>query len=183
MAAQKYKTFPGMEPVQRKFRKSAAIASKRAPSEDEEALGLNAPTRYLRLGNMLLRRQRPKAAAIEYEKGSKLTGHAHWVFDVKLGRTYLALGQPDRALKAVAGLQALQPELPWPHLIAGQALLEKGQPKEAIVALERSLGTNPFDPNVHCSLAEAYQKLPAGVPASPIRKSRAEKHCRDMRAQ
>ena len=65
---------------------------------------------------------------------------------MKLGRTYLALGQPDRALKAVAGLQALQPELPWPHLIAGQALLEKGQAKEAIVALERSLGTNPFDP-------------------------------------
>lgn len=183
MAAQKYKTFPGMEPVQRKFRKSSAIASKRAPTEDEEALGPHAPTRYLRLGNMLLRRQRPKAAAIEYEKGSKLTGHAHWVFDVKLGRTYLALGQPDRALKAVAQLQTLQPELPWPHLIAGQALLEKGQPRDAISALERSLGSNPFDPSVHCALAEAYQRLPAGTGVPEPRRSRAEKHCKDLRAQ
>ena len=116
-----------MEPVTRKFRKSAAIASRRAPTEDEEILSLNAPARYLRLGNMLLRRNRPKAAALEYEKGSKLAGRGHWLFEVKLGRTYLALGQPDRALKAVSELLTLQPELPWPHLIAGQALLEKGQ--------------------------------------------------------
>jgi tetratricopeptide (TPR) repeat protein len=183
MAAQKYRTFPGMEPVTRKFRKSAAIASRRAPTEDEEILSLNAPSRYLRLGNMLLRRNRARAAAMEYEKGAKLTGHAHWVFDVKLGRTYLALGQPDRALKAVSGLQTLQPELPWPHLIAGQALLEKGMPREAIASLERSLGTNPFDPGVHCALAEAYQKLP-NVPAAAVsRKSRAEKHCRELRPQ
>jgi tetratricopeptide (TPR) repeat protein len=183
MAAQKYRTFPGMEPVTRKFRKSAAIASRRAPTEDEEILSLNAPSRYLRLGNMLLRRNRPRAAAMEYEKGAKLTGHAHWVFDVKLGRTYLALGQPDRALKAVSGLQALQPELPWPHLIAGQALLEKGMPKEAIASLERSLGTNPFDPSVHCALAEAYQKLPSVPSAALPRKNRAEKHCRELRPQ
>jgi tetratricopeptide (TPR) repeat protein len=183
MAAQKYRTFPGMEPVTRKFRKSAAIASRRAPTEDEEILSLNAPSRYLRLGNMLLRRNRPRAAAMEYEKGARLTGHAHWLFDVKLGRTYLALGQPDRALKAVAGLQALQPELPWPHLIAGQALLEKGMPKEAIASLERSLGTNPFDPSVHCALADAYQKLPNVPTSAQPRKTRAEKHCRELRPQ
>ena len=95
------------------------------------------------------------------------------MFDVKLGRTYLALGQPDRALKAVAQLQSLQPELPWPHLIAGQALLEKGQPSDAIAALERSLGTNPFDPSVHCALAEAYQRLPAGTGVPEPRRTRA----------
>jgi tetratricopeptide (TPR) repeat protein len=182
IAAQKYKTFPGMEPVPRKFRKSTAIASKRGPSEDEEVLALDAPSRYLRLGNMMLRRNHPKAAAVEYEKGSKLAGHTHWIFDVKLGRTYLALGQPDRALRAVGELQAMQPELPWPHLIAGQALLEKGKPSEAIAALTRSLATNPFDPNVHCALAEAYQKLPGGTTGALLtRRTRAERHCREMR--
>jgi tetratricopeptide (TPR) repeat protein len=189
MAAQKYRTFPGMEPVTRKFRKTAAIASRRAPTEDEEILSLNAPARYLRLGNMLLRRNRPQAAAIEYEKGSKLAGRGHWLFDVKLGRTYLALGQPERALKAVSDLIAMQPELPWPHLIAGQALLEKGEPKAAISALEMSLATNPFDPGVHCSLAEAYAKLseasgePIGKLTPASRRARAERHCRDLRAQ
>lgn len=180
MIAQKYKTFPGMEPVNRKFRKNAAIASKRAPTEDEEIMSLG-PSRFLRLGNMLLRRNRPKAAAMEYEKGAKQSGHLHWLFDVKLGRTYLALNQPDRALKAVSDLETLQPELPWPHLIAGQALLEKGMAKEAIAALEKSLATNPFDPSVHCSLAEAYQKLPTGSPAEDPRRARAERDCRDMR--
>jgi tetratricopeptide (TPR) repeat protein len=179
MASQKYKTFPGMEPVTRKFRKSAAIASRRAPTEDEEILQLNAPARYLRLGNMLLRRNRPRAAVLEYEKGSKLAGHGHWLFEVKLGRTYLALGQPDRALKAVSELLTLQPELPWPHLIAGQALLEKGEAKAAISALEMSLATNPFDPGVHCSLAEAYSKL--SNPESVTRRTRAERHCRELR--
>jgi tetratricopeptide (TPR) repeat protein len=182
MTAQKYRTFPNMEPVTRKFRKSAAIASRRAPTEDEEILFLNAPARYLRLGNMLLRRNRPRAAAIEYEKGSKLAGRGQWLFDVKLGRTYLALQQPERALKAVSDLLTLQPELPWPHLIAGQALLEKGQPKAAISALEMSLATNPFDPGVHCSLAEAYAKLSDPSEASP-RRTRAERHCRELRAQ
>jgi tetratricopeptide (TPR) repeat protein len=181
MAAQKYRTFPGMEPLPRKFRKSTAIASRRAPSEDEEVLALDAPARYLRLGNMMLRRNRPKAAAIEYEKGAKLAGQGHWVFSVKLGRTYLVLGQPDRALKSVGELQRLHPELPWPHLIAGQALLQKGESGEAIVALERSLATNPFDPSVHCSLAEAYQRLPFVASDAVHRKTRAERHCRELR--
>jgi len=120
-------------------RQRAAIASRRAPTEDEEVLSLTAPARYLRLGNMMLRRNRPKAAAIEYEKGARLArknghGAANWLFDVKLGRTYLALGKPEDALRSVEDLRALQPELPWPHLIAGQALLETGQAKAAVLA-------------------------------------------------
>jgi tetratricopeptide (TPR) repeat protein len=179
MVAQKYRTFPGMDPVERKFRKSAAIASRRGPSEDEEIMSMTAPSRYLRLGNMLLRRSRAQAAVIEYEKGAKLAGTSHWLFDVKLGRTYLALGQPDRALKAVEGLRALQPELPWPHFIAGKALLETGHPKEAALALERSLGTNPFDPGVHCTLAEAYEKLPTSATVT-TRRERAARHCKEL---
>jgi tetratricopeptide (TPR) repeat protein len=182
MALQKYRTFPGMEPVTRKFRKTAAIASRRAPSEDEE-ISSSAPARYLRLGNMLLRRNRARAAAIEYEKGSKLAGRGHWLFDIKLGRTYLALDQPERALKAVGELLILQPELPWPHLIAGQALLEKGEARAAISALEMSLATNPFDPAVHCSLADAYAKLPGPAATDTARRTRAERHCRELRNQ
>ena len=120
---------------------------------------------------------------MEYEKGAKLAGRGHWLFDVKLGRTYLALGEPERALKAISELLALQPELPWPHLIAGQALLEKGQAKAAISALEMSLATNPFDPGVHCSLAEAYAKLSDPEASAATRRTRAERHCRELRAQ
>jgi tetratricopeptide (TPR) repeat protein len=176
MKAQKYRTFPHFEPMTRKFRSKAAIAAKRAPSEDEAGLGLDQAGRFLRLGNMLLLRERPRAAAIEFEKGAAIAGPAHWVFPVKLGRTYLALGDVDRALATVGELRQLYPELPWPHLIAGRALLGKDDPAQAVVALEASLGLNPFDPEVHCALADAYRRLPEGT-APAARAERARRHC------
>jgi tetratricopeptide (TPR) repeat protein len=175
MVAQHYHTFPGLEPNTRKFRKPGALASKRAPSEDEAVSGADPGARFLRLGNMLLLRNRPKAATIEYERGAK-AAPTQWLFPVKLGRTYLAMGDPERALKAVSEVQGLYPELPWPNLIAGQALLAKGEPRPAVVALEASLATNPFDPTLHCALADAYQKLGDQEP----RRARAERNCREL---
>jgi tetratricopeptide (TPR) repeat protein len=180
MAAQHYRTFPGLEPVTRKFRKPGAAASKRGPSEDEAVSGAEPGARYLRLGNMLLLRNRARAATIEYERGAKEAGPGHWLFPVKLGRTYLALGDAEKALKAVSEVRTLYPELPWPHLIAGQALLAKGDPRQALASLEASLAANPFDPNVHCAMADAYQRLPAGPDAPPAKRERSEKNCKEL---
>jgi tetratricopeptide (TPR) repeat protein len=176
MTGQHWKPIPGFEAIAPRFRKHSAIASRRAPSEDEAAEG-SAADRYLRLGNMLLLRNRAHAASVEYDKGLKLAGPTHWLFAVKVGRTQLALGDTDRALQAVAQAQSLYPELPWPHLIAGQALLAKGDAAGAIRPLLAALAVNPFDPNVHCSLAEAYQKAPAS-PAD--KRQRAERDCKAL---
>jgi tetratricopeptide (TPR) repeat protein len=181
MKDQHYRPIPGMEPVTRKFRKNAALASKRGPSEDDAVSGADPAARFLRLGNMLLLRNRPRGAAAEYEKGAKIVGEGQWLFAVKLGRTYLQLGEPERSLKVVAEVQALYPELPWPNLIAGQALLAKGEPQKAVEPLRLSLATNPFDPAVHCALAEAYQKMPPGPQAPPPLRERADRNCREMR--
>ncbi len=178
MAGQHWKPIPGFEAIAPRFRKRSAIASRRAPSEDEAAEG-GAADRYLRLGNMLLLRNRARAASLEYEKGLKLAGPTHWLFAVKLGRTQLALGDTDGALQAVSQAEALYPELPWPHLIAGQALLAKGDAASAIRPLLASLANNPFDPNVHCSMAEAYQKAPAQDAPAP-RRQRAERDCKAL---
>ncbi len=183
MAAKHYKTFPGMDPVTRKFRKPAAIASKRGPSEDEETPTGDGASRFLRLGNMMLLAHRPRAAASEYEKGARAAGPGNWIFAVKLGRTYLALGLADRALKAVGGAQTLYPELPWPHLIAGQAYLALGNAERAALALMASLGINPFDPNVHCGLVDAYRRLPVSGAWTTDRRTRADRHCRELSAQ
>jgi predicted Zn-dependent protease len=180
MAAQHYKTYPGLEPVTRKFRKPGAMASKRGPSEDEAVSGTDPAARYLRLGNMLLLRNRAKAATVEYERGAKAAGPGQWLFPVKLGRTYLVLNDPERALKAVSEVRLLYPELPWPHLIAGQAFLAKGEPRKALASLVASLAANPFDPSVHCAMADAYQRLPAGPDAPPARRERAERDCREL---
>jgi tetratricopeptide (TPR) repeat protein len=197
MAAQHYKTFPAIDIPTKHIRKDNAIASKRKPTEDEalsSSLKMTPPYRFLRLGNMLLRHNRPRAAVVEYEKGAKASASsssgggggggdpaANWVFPVKLGRTYLALGQPDRALKALHGVQALYPELPWPNLIAGQALLAQGQTAQAVVALKASLATNPFDPAVHCALADAYTKLPPAEAPPKAHVEREQKFCQELR--
>ncbi len=186
MKSRNFKAYPHLDPVTRKFRKKAAVASKRAPTEDEALAGegMDKADRFLRLGNMLLLRDRPRAAAIEYSKGAKLAGPAHWLFPVKLGRTYLALKEPDKALGALGELRALYPELPWPHLIAGQALLEKGDAVEARKALEASLANNPFDPQLHCALTEAYARLASEEPSKPswaAQRDRARKNCDQLR--
>jgi len=126
---------------------------------------------------MMLLRNRPRAASVEYEKGFKIAGNSHWIFSVKLGRTYLALGESDQALKVISGAESTYPELPWPHLIAGQAALAKGDVTAAVAALTLSLAINPYDPSVHCSLAESYKRLP-DAPAD--RRQRAERDCREL---
>jgi tetratricopeptide (TPR) repeat protein len=179
MTAQHYKIIPGFEAVSPRYRKSSAIAARRAPVEDEATLDQTGAERYLRLGNMLLQRGRVRAASAEYEKGGKEAGPAYWLFSVKLGRSYLAMGLADKALQAVASAQSLYPEIPWPHLIAGQALLAKGDAGAAVAPLLASLAANPFDPSVHCSLAEAYKKLPADA-VTTSKRQRAERDCRAL---
>jgi tetratricopeptide (TPR) repeat protein len=192
MVAQHYKTFPAIDIPTTHIRKQGAIAAKRKPTE-EDALSASvkggAPYRHLRLGNMLLRRDRLRAAVAEYEKGAKALGpgdhprsdpSANWVFPVKLGRSYLALGEPERALKALAPVQVLYPDLPWPNLIAGEALIAKGEPGLALTPLRASLATNPFDPQVHCALAEAYGKLPSGDRPADSLIAREQRYCKEL---
>jgi tetratricopeptide (TPR) repeat protein len=174
-----YKTLPGMEPMVPKYKKKGA-GGHGAPSEDEASAGGGEEERFLRLGNMMLLRNRLRAASVEYEKGFKTAGSSHWIFAVKLGRTRLALGEHEQAIQAVSTARTTYPELPWPHLIAGQALLAKGDAKAAIAPLLLSLGVNPYDPSVHCSLSEAYSRLPD---APPEKVRRAERDCRELGKQ
>jgi tetratricopeptide (TPR) repeat protein len=176
MAGLHYKTLVGIEPVVPKYKKKGA-ASQAPVSEDSSASPVGDADRFLRLGNMMLLRNRPLAATVEYEKGFKMAGSTHWIFPVKLGRAYLALGRNAEAIKTVAAAQAVFPELPWPHVIAGQAQLASGDATSAVASLLRSLGINPYDPQVHCSLAEAYKHLP-DVPAD--KRQRAERDCREL---
>jgi len=180
MAGLHYKVLPGMEPMVRKYKKKGVSAAS-APNEDDASSTASSSTgeadHFLRLGNMMLLRNRLRAASVEYDKGYKIAGSSHWIFPVKLGRTYLALGEADQALKAVSGAEATYPELPWPHLIAGQAALAKGDAKAAVASLTLSLAINPYDPSVHCGLAEAYKKLPD---APPDKRQRAERDCREL---
>jgi tetratricopeptide (TPR) repeat protein len=194
MAAQKYQTFPAIDIPTTHIRKANAIASQRKPSEDEALAAstkMAPPFRFLRLGNMLLRRGRPRAAVLEYEKGAKASSGMRgggdptsaWLFPVKLGRTYLQLGEPDRALKAIEPVRTLYPDLPWPHVIASSALLAKGSLPEAMEAARAAIANNPFDPEAHCTLATASEKAKAsgiGGPTPADVVAREQRFCRDL---
>ena len=171
-----YKTLAGLEPMVPKYKKKG-MSARTPPSEDASGAGTGEADGFLRLGNMLLLRSRARAASMEYEKGFKLAGNTQWIFPVKLGRTYLALGEPAEAIKVVAVAQATYPELPWPHLIAGQASLALDDAKSAVASLLLALAINPYDPGVHCNLAEAYKRLPD---ASVEKRQRAERDCREL---
>jgi tetratricopeptide (TPR) repeat protein len=180
LAAQHFKTFPGFDIATTHIRQESAIASRRRPNEEEAlstALKLAPPFRHLRLGNMLLLHNRQRAAIAEYEKGkaaSEAPGARRpdpaqassptvtWLFAVKLGRAYLGIGDAQKALDAVAEVRTTYPDLPWPSLIAGQALLAQGHLPEALAALRASIATNPFDPEAHCALADAYARSGQG---------------------
>ncbi|HXJ23648.1 MAG TPA: tetratricopeptide repeat protein [Polyangia bacterium] len=189
MIAQRYKTFPAIDIATTHIRKANAIASGRKPAEEDaltSTLKGSAPFRYLRLGNIMLAHERPRAAAAEYEKGAKAVAggvrgdpSAGWIFPVKLGRTYLALGEPDRALKALGAVQTIYPDLPWPHLIAGQAHLALGDAAGAVDLLRASIAENPFDPRVHCALAQAYSRVPS-APAGLL--AREQRFCKELGA-
>jgi predicted Zn-dependent protease len=126
---------------------------------------------------MMLLRNRTLAARVEYEKGFRSAGSSHWIFAVKLGRIQLALGEAEQAGNTVSNAEKAYPELPWPHLIAGQALLAKGDAQGAVGPLLLALAINPYDPSVHCSLAEAYKRWPE-APAD--KRQRAERDCREL---
>ena len=77
-------------------------------------------------------------------------------------------------------MQALYPDLPWPSLIAGEALVAKGAPADALAPLRASLATNPFDPRVHCALASAYGKLPPPDQPPAATLAREQGFCRSL---
>ncbi|MDB4981886.1 MAG: hypothetical protein JWM82_2638, partial [Myxococcales bacterium] len=197
MTAQKYQTFAAIDLPTTHIRKANAIASQRKPTEDEAlsaSTKMAEPMRFLRLGNMLLRHSRPRAAVVEFEKGAKAASGgkkggggdaaaAAWLFPVKLGRTYLLLGEPDRALKAVEPVKAIYPDLPWPNVIAGTAYLAKGALPEAISSAHAAIANNPFDPEAHCTLADASEKAKAagiGAPTPTDVIARERQFCREL---
>jgi len=123
---------------------------------------------------MLLRRERPRAAVIEYEKGAKaVTSAGRGSGDARrrgssreAGRTYLALGEPERALRRSSPCG-------WCSRTCPGRTSSRARPSspraagEAIVELRAAIATNPFDPEVHCTLAAAYEKVPEGGRGRP----------------
>ena len=113
---------------------------------------------FVRLGGLLRARGRLLPAAVEYEKAQAILGPAHPLLALKLGRTYLELGEADRAIAALEPAQ-LYAELPGINAALGSAWLKRGELRKAVPYLEAAIATSPFDPSTHCGLFQAYRDL------------------------
>ncbi len=153
----------GLVPPQLKFKKGPPGKRDRGHAheeEDDDSGEIIDPRakNFARLGGLLRARHR-LAAAAEYEKAQALLGPAHPAVANKLARTYLELGEADRAIAAALPVQELYPDLSGPNVTLGGAWLHKGEMTKASLYLEAAIRTNPFDPAVHCGLEQAYRKL------------------------
>jgi len=132
-----------------------------APADDDDSGEIADPRArsFVRLGGLLRARGRLLPAAIEYEKAQGLLGPSHPLLALKLGRTYLDLGEPDRAIAALEPARETYADLPGINAALGSAWLKKADLRKAVPYLEAAIATSPFDPNMHCGLWQAYQNL------------------------
>jgi tetratricopeptide (TPR) repeat protein len=152
----KLRVRPGLIPTELEFKKGGKDTE---ASKDESGKIAEKRGRELaRLGGMLRVRHRLRAAAAEYEKAQAIVGAGNIQVANKLARTYLELGDVDKAIKAAEPAIELYPDQAGPSATLGEAWLRKGETARAQPFLENALAVSPFDPLVHCGLADVYRK-------------------------
>jgi Flp pilus assembly protein TadD len=151
----KLKTHPGLFPTALKFKKNTA--KKGAGDEDATDIPEERARKMARLGGLLRARHRLRAAAVEYEKANKLLGLGNPQVSHKLGRTYLELGEADRAIAVVEPALANYPDLAGPQATLGESWLKKGDFARAEPYFLDALAISPFDPALHCGLEKIYR--------------------------
>ncbi|HXU67728.1 MAG TPA: tetratricopeptide repeat protein [Polyangia bacterium] len=163
LRGRKFRMHPGILPAETQLRFKKGAGKPTEASEDDSArIGEERARKFARLGGMLRARHRLVAAAIEYEKAAAIVGAGHPSVANKLARTYLELGDPTKAIAAAEPALELYPDQAAPNATLGEAWLRKNDNKKAAQYLEAALAVNPFDPAVHCGLAQAYRALKDG---------------------
>lgn len=154
------KTKSKVGPFAEKLRFRKPTGSKAATSEDDESGDISDPKvrGYVRLGGLLRARGRLSAAAFEYEKAANQAASPHPLVGLKLGRTYLDLNDPERAILALEPASEQYPEWAGLQAALGSAYLRKGDLPKAETALDGAISTSPFDPSVHCGLKAIYEQ-------------------------
>lgn len=184
LGTRKLKLWPGLFPTALKFRKnpnakSAAKDAEEPPTADE--IKEDRARKAARLGGMLRARSRLRAAAVEYEKAMALLGRGNPQVSHKLARTYLELGDADKAIATVEPALDAYPDQAGPHATLGHAYWKKGDAARAEKHLMSALAISPFDPAVHCDLAEIVAKQCSSGKCDEERRAREENACRVLK--
>jgi tetratricopeptide (TPR) repeat protein len=111
------------------------------------------------IGDRLAVRKRFRAAAKEYRKALNAAGGPHPLISGKLASALLKQGQHQEVERIVGPAIELNRHHVLLYLYRGKARLAVGDYEKARDDLIGALRINPFDPEVHGLLAQAYRKL------------------------
>ncbi|MDP2344214.1 MAG: tetratricopeptide repeat protein [Deltaproteobacteria bacterium] len=159
-----FKLVPGAEPQTLTFVKNARGAGASADEEeDEAALREGAKKgaegrRFVRLGNLLRERRRLKAAAVEYERATAITGVTSPALHNRLAGVWLETGELQKAKDVLQKTVNVFPDDPQTRVLLGRIALRAEEWTEARTQYERATWENPFIPEVHVALLAVADK-------------------------
>jgi tetratricopeptide (TPR) repeat protein len=110
------------------------------------------------LGDRLKERGRISAAVLEYRRAMAETRDSVPIMD-RLSSALIDLGRDEEALDILNRLKEISPDHPTPYTQLGEVYLKLKNFKKAREAFEDSIQINPFNPEVHQGLANAYEML------------------------
>jgi tetratricopeptide (TPR) repeat protein len=110
------------------------------------------------LGDRLKERGRTSAAVLEYRRALSETQDSVPVMN-RLSSALIDLDRDQDALNVLKRILELAPDHPTPYTQLGQVYLKRNDFEQAKVAFEESIQINPFNPEVHVGLANAYAIL------------------------
>jgi tetratricopeptide (TPR) repeat protein len=110
------------------------------------------------LGDKLKEKGRTRAAVIEYQRALTDTSDSVPVMN-RLSAALIELGRDSEALTVLNRILALNPDHPTPYVQLGRIFLKQKEFIKAKTAFEESIQINPFNPEVHTGLADAYAGL------------------------
>ena len=115
--------------------------------------------RAARLGDLLLERDRPLAALIEYRKAAGDEGPPSPLMMAREAACLMALGRVDEALAISANGVRLYPEFTQLWVTRGRILDTTGQTKSSVEAWMNAHDLNPFSREVQQALVDGYGAL------------------------
>ncbi|MGB0678213.1 MAG: peptidase MA family metallohydrolase [Polyangiales bacterium] len=133
---------------------------------ERQAVQAASAQRWLRLGDLLTARGHAPAAALEYAKAYRSVPADPTVAS-RYAATLLDRKQAAQALSVMQRARLHRPKHAPLLALTGLSQLALGQTKAARISLRQSLERNPFDPSVHCGLAQVV-----GTPAARAREQR-----------
>ena len=107
------------------------------------------------LGDQLLGRGRPAAAANEYQRALQVSPHSPIILN-KLGRVFIQMNRFDDALAPLKKALEVDPDSANTYVQLGRVYHAAKNYPESRSVLEEAIQINPFNPLIYRMLADVY---------------------------